>query len=304
VCSRAVGFRSARQTSTPASRSTGEGRRSGRGFVSASNHPQGINPPNGQIVNWNNKTVAGYHAADDNWSLGAEQRVQLLTNNLGTGGGQTLASLTAAMNEAATQDVRVMLFEPVLAAVLRTGTAPGSREEQMLSLLDAWRANGGSRLDRNLDGQIDDPGAAIMDAAWTKLADAWATPVLGSLTDQFATLVSRFDAPPAGQYGGWQINMDKDLRALLGRRVTDKYSVAHCGNGNLVTCRDALWGAIKAAGDELAAKQGPDPTRWRADARAECITFVPGVLSVTMRYTNGPSGFQQLVNFTGHRPNS
>ncbi len=99
---------------------------SGRASSRPTKHPQGINPPDGQIVNWNNKTIAGYQAPDDNWSLGAEQRVQLLTNNLGTDGGQTLASLTAAMNKAATQDVRVMLFEPLLAEVLRTGTAPES----------------------------------------------------------------------------------------------------------------------------------------------------------------------------------
>ncbi len=48
--------------------------------------------------------------------------------------------------------------------------------------------------------------------------------------------------------------------------------------------------------------QGPDPTAWRADAKAERITFTPGLLSYTMRYTNRPSGFQQLISFDGHRP--
>jgi acyl-homoserine lactone acylase PvdQ len=280
----------------------GRGNEEWQGFVPANLHPQGTNPPNGQIVNWNNKTIAGYQAPDDNWSLGAEQRVQLLTNNLGTANGQTLESLTAAMNKAATQDVREMLFEPLLAEVLRTGPAPTPRAAQMLALLDKWRGSGGNRLDRNLDGKIDDPAAAIMDAAWTKLADAWAAPVLGPLTTQFASLVSPFDSPPGGQYGGWHVYMDKDLRALLGRPVTDKYNIAYCGNGNLATCRNALWGALDAAGDQLAATQGPVPTTWRADANAERITFTPGLLSDTMRYTNRPSGFQQLISFNGHRP--
>ncbi|HEX7521629.1 MAG TPA: penicillin acylase family protein, partial [Acidimicrobiia bacterium] len=281
----------------------GRGNDEWQGFAPASKHPQGVNPPDGQIVNWNNKTIAGYQAPDDNWSLGAEQRVQLLTNNLGTGGGQTLQSLTSAMNKAATQDIRVMLLEPVLAAVLRTGTAPSPREAQMLVLLDKWHANGGSRLDRNLDGKIDDPGAAIMDAAWTKLADAWATPVLGALVDQFASLVSPFDTPPGGQYGGWHVYMDKDLRTLLGRPVTDKFNVAYCGNGNLAACRDSLWSALDAAGNALAAAQGPTPSSWRADAIAERIKFTPGLLPYTMRYANRPSGFQQLITFSGHRPN-
>jgi acyl-homoserine lactone acylase PvdQ len=279
----------------------GRGNEEWQGVVLQVQHPQGVNPPNGQIVNWNNKTMAGFQAPDDNWTYGAEQRVQLLTNNLGTGDGQTLESLTSAMNKAATQDVRVALFEPLLAAVLKTGAAPGPREAKMLALLDAWHANGGSRLDKNLDGKIDDPGAAVMDAAWTKLADAWAAPVLGSLTDEFASIVSPFDTPPGGQYGGWHIYMDKDLRTLLGRPVTDEFSVPYCGNGNLAACRSALWGALKAAGDQLASTQGADPAGWRADATAERITFTPGLLPYTMRYTNRPSGYQQLITFDGHR---
>ncbi len=31
--------------------------RSGSGYVSFKNHPQGINPPNGEIINWNNRTA-------------------------------------------------------------------------------------------------------------------------------------------------------------------------------------------------------------------------------------------------------
>ena len=279
----------------------GRGNEEWSGFIPFDRHPQGVDPPNGQIVNWNNRTIAGYRAADDNWSLGAEQRVQLLTDNLGTKGSQTLASVTAAMNKAATQDVRVMKIEPVLADLLRTGAAPSPRAAQMLQLLDDWRAHGGNRLDGNLDGKIDDPGAAIMDAAWPKLADAWAAPVLGSLTNQFASIVGRFSVT-GGQYDGWQIYMDKDLRTLLGRKVNGRFSVRYCGNGDLVSCRNALWGALQAAGDQLAASQGPDPTSWRADATAERIHFVPGLLPFTMRYTNRPTGIQQLITFDRHRP--
>jgi acyl-homoserine lactone acylase PvdQ len=281
----------------------GRGGHEWRGFLPFDRHPHGINPPDGQIVNWNNKTIAGYRAADDNWSLGPLQRVQLLTDNLGHRGSQTLASLTAAMNKTATQDMRAMEFEPILAAVLRTDPAPSPREEQMLQLLDDWRRRGGSRLDADLDGNIDDPGAAILDAAWPKLAQAWAGPELGPLTLQFASIVSPYSAPPQGQYDGWHIYMDKDLRTLLGRPVKGAYHTRYCGNGNLAACRDALWTAIQAAGDELTAAQGPDPANWHTDATHERITFKPGLLSFTMRYTNRPTGIQQLITFTSHRPN-
>jgi hypothetical protein len=49
-------------------------------------------------------------------------------------------------------------------------------------LIDRWRAGGASRLDRNLDGRIDAPGAAVMDAAWNGMASAVMRPVLGPLT--------------------------------------------------------------------------------------------------------------------------
>ena len=49
------------------------------------------------------------------------------------------------------------------------------------------------------------------------------------------------------------------------------------------------------------AAQGPDPDAWRADATAERIKFAPGLLPFTMRYTNRPTGIQQVIDFTGHR---
>jgi len=39
------------------------------------------------------------------------------------------------------------------------------------------------------------------------------------LSNEFAGFVSRFDQPPGGQYTGWHIYLNKDLRTLLGERV-------------------------------------------------------------------------------------
>ena len=66
-------------------------------------------------------------------------------------------------------------------------------------------------------------------------------------------------------------------------------------------CRAALWAALEAAGVELEAAQGTDPAAWRADANAERIGFLPGLLSYTIRYTNRPTGIQQVIEFSGHR---
>ena len=131
------------------------------------------------LNNWNNKPARGFPAADDQWSYGSIQRVDLLNRNTNKVKRNTLATLTGAMNAAATQDVRAITLVPILAEVLRGGPAPSARSMRMLELLEAWRAKGGSRLDRDLDGKIDDPGAAVLDTAWARLADAVLTPVLG-----------------------------------------------------------------------------------------------------------------------------
>lgn len=283
----------------------GRGSEEWTGWVSDRNHPQGINPPNGEIVNWNNRTQLGYEAPDDNWDLGPVQRVDLLLKNLGNGNNITPARMVSAMNAAATQDVREVTIEPLISKVLHGSAAPNARDAQMLALLDAWRAHGGSRLDRTGSGKITDPGAAIMDTAWPGLAQEWLSSVLGlrsPLEQAFASFEGVYDLPPSGQYGGWHIPMNKDLRTLLGERVKGKFALRYCGGGNLSRCRQQLWAAIDQAGTTLQRTQGSDPSAWRSDAVRERIHFTPGLLPYSMRYTNRPSGIQQVLSFGGHAP--
>jgi acyl-homoserine lactone acylase PvdQ len=280
----------------------GRGQHEWRGFLKPKAHPQAV-LKRGVLNNWNNKPAAGFPAADDQWAYGSIGRVDLLNDNTAKVRKHTLPTLTGAMNAAATQDVRAMKFVPVLARLLKGGTAPSARATRMLELLEAWRANGGSRLDRDLDGKIDDPGAAILDTAWNRLADAALTPVLGKpLADQLSdTLHRRYDLPPGGQFSGWHMYMSKDLRSLLGDRVKGPFANRYCGAGNVNVCRAALWAALESAGVELEAAQGADPAAWRADANRERIKFLPGLLTYTMRYTNRPTGIQQVIEFGGHR---
>ncbi len=202
------------------------------------------------------------------------------------------------MNTAATQDLRAVRVLPVIARVLRTGPAPSARDETMLNLLESWRARGASRLDSDGDGKIDDPGAAILDAVWSRWADAVMSPVLGSLTNRLAELLPRggevrFDVGPnpAGSafLYGWYGYVDKDPRSLLGEPVQGPFATRFCGNGDLTACRTALWAALDAAGSELAVVPGADPTAWRSDAAKERIRFSPGLLPDAMRWTNRPT---------------
>ena len=84
-------------------------------------------------------------------------------------------------------------------------------------------------------------------------------------------------------------------------KKTDPFKVNYCGHGKKAKCQSAIWGAISEAGAELTTKYGsPDPSTWRKDATAERIKFGPLPL-VSMRYTNRPSGIQQVISFKGHR---
>jgi acyl-homoserine lactone acylase PvdQ len=284
----------------------GTGQYEWEGFLSAGEHIHGVDPGGGTMVNWNNIAAHGFGAADNNWGgNGSAARVDLLNRNLRllkSNGKWTLASVASAMNAAATQDVRAIDTVPLLRRLLEGSAATSPQAAKMLALLVAWRQHGGSRLDRNLDGKIDDPGAAIMDAAWPKIADAFMEPQLGPQLDELNSLFSRFDQPPKGQYDGWYQYFDRDIRHLLGEPVAQPFQNSYCGHGDKSACQQAVWKAIAAAGTELTAAQGTsDPAAWRADATAERIHFAPGLLPTTMRYTNRPSGIQQVISFNGHR---
>jgi acyl-homoserine lactone acylase PvdQ len=274
-----------------------------RGFLPAARHPQVIDPEDGLIVNWNNKPALDFGAADDNFTYGPVQRVQLLEAGVTPYSPLTLPRVVSAMNLAATQDLRAQHLVPLLAEVMHRVPAPNARDEVLLDLLTAWTIAGSSRLDRDLDGTIDAPGAAILDAAWPGFADAVLAPRLGPLVDRLAQLIPRDDpANPGGSsyFSGWWGYMYKDLEQQLGRPVAQPFSRPYCGDGDLDACARSLWAALDAAGNELAAVQGPDPDAWRADATGERIHFA-GFLPDTMRWTNRPT-FQQVVSFSGHRP--
>ncbi len=273
----------------------GDGRYEWRGILPASRHAQAIDPPSGYLVSWNNKPAPRFRASDSEWSYGSIYRSQMLTPPAGR---LRLPAAVATMNRAATEDLRATRVWPSIARVLGSA-APDALTRRAAELVSSWSRRGASRLDADLDGRIDDPGAAIMDAAWPRLADADLRRVLGPLLDPLASLISRDNPPsPIGSafQTGWYGYLDKDLRTIAGRRVRGRFSRRYCGKGSLSRCRADLWGAMKAAADELAAAQGNNPDAWRADARPERINFIPSLIPDTMRWANRPT-FQQVLEF-------
>jgi hypothetical protein len=272
----------------------GTGNYDWRGWLGLNAHPHMIEPRSDILTNWNNKPAPGWGAASDNYYYGSVHRVQLyrrFTNGMHENNDVSI------MNRAATEDLRAIEVWPIIRRVLDGGPPPSKLAAQAAGLIDRWRAGGASRLDRNLDGRIDDPGAAVMDTAWAEIATAVMRPVLGPLTNTLAQMIPISATPSFDP--GWYGYVSKDLRSELGVKVRGPYSRHYCGNGRLKACRASLWAAIQAAATTLSATEGPNPAAWYSSATAERITFIPGLIPFSMRWTNR-STFQQVIEFTGH----
>jgi hypothetical protein len=278
----------------PSLPSLGTGTYDWRGWLSLNAHPHMIAPRSDTLTNWNNKPAPGWGAASGNYAYGSVHRVQLYR---GFTGHMHENDDVSIMNRAATEDLRAIKVWPIIRRVLDGGPPPSRLAARAAALIERWRAGGASRIDRNLDGRIDAPGAAVMDAAWDGIARAVMHPVLGPLTDNLAAMMPTSSTPSFDP--GWYGYVSKDLRTELGIKVRGRYSRRYCGNGSLTACRAALWSAIQAAAVKLSGSQGASPAGWHSSATDERISFIPGLIPFTMRWTNR-STFQQVIEFTGH----
>ena len=212
---------------------------------------------------------------------------------------------SAAMNRAATAGLlRRARSSRDLAGVLgRDDGADRARRSRCSTLLQAWRAAGASRLDLNGDGKIDDPGAAIMDEAWPKIADAVMAPVLGPLvpkprrssqpsttrrTRRARPTTAAGTATSTRTCGRCSASRSRPVRApvLRGRRARRLPGLALGG---------ARRGRERARGR---AGRRPDAVARGRDGRADPLRG--GLLPATMRWTNRPT-FQQVISFASHR---
>jgi hypothetical protein len=205
------------------------------------------------------------------------------------------------MNLAATQDLRSFGLTPTLAASspaprrrrrARSGCSSCCRLERVG--LEPRRPRRGRRHGRRR--RAGDLGRAV-----PRLVDAVMGGVLGPQLAEFKTLVGTDNSPRTGFTNGAINHVDKELRTLTGTRFREPYRIRFCGEAD--ACRAKLWQAMEETGAALEREQGTaDPDAWKADANAERISFAPGLLPLKIRYTNRPSGIQQLATFTGHRP--
>jgi hypothetical protein len=227
-------------------------------------HPNAINP--NYLVSWNNKQAPQFSSADDKYSFGSIYRSQLIENFIKhdlAAGKMGVAQLVSAMDEAATQDIRMVQLWPTLKQLLGTPSDP--RLQDAISKLDSWFNDGGHRRDLG-NRDIGSPGTyqhndaiTIMDAWWPKLLDAEFHPLLGDAAFGALKGMLSFGAPDPGSQpsapdfaDGWYGYVSKDLRDLLAASAgttapPGAYSRIYCGSGSFTTCQQALRDSLLAA---------------------------------------------------------
>ncbi len=260
----------------------GTGRYEWRGYLSERQHPHGVSGPGGVLRNWNNHSAPGFMHGDDE-PYGSIQHVSLFSRFPAK---TRLPDVVSIMNRAATEDDRALVW-PVVSRVLHRSPAPNALDQQVVNILDEWVTRDAPKLDADNDGNYDDPGPEIMDTAWTPLVRTVMRPVYGNLLGDLEQVRSLSTAVGESY-------VDKDLRTLLRAKVRGKFHLRYCGKGNLKACRTSLWTSFDTSVKDLAARLGPDPTKWLTTAPR--TSFVPGLLPNTMRGTNRPT-FQQVLEF-------
>ena len=217
------------------------------------------------IVNWNNKQARGYRTADRNWSYGSLYRSLMLEDRVRAGirgaNKMTLVELIDAMGDAATTDFRGSHVLPWMLRVLGRPRDPALASAA--AALRDWRSRGAHREDADGDRVYEDTGAiALMDAWWPRWVAAHferplGKPLWGDFTAMFENGIDN-DPNFHGEHRGsaWQgasySYVQKDLRAVLGRKVRGRYSRVYCGRGRtrrrkLRSCRRLMRSTLRAA---------------------------------------------------------
>jgi acyl-homoserine lactone acylase PvdQ len=251
----------------------GTGQWDWEGYIPLSAQPTDLNPAEGYISSWNNKQAPLFRANDRNFAYGPVYRSQLLDKRVEAAIAAGKVDWTDAVNimeDAGTVDLRGQEDLPLLLQALGPTAPAGTdpRAQDMRNRLAAWLQTETHRIDRNRDGQYDDPqSAAIMDAWWPRLShaifDANSGHAIDHLrigledTDRTSHLGSAFN-------GAFYAHVNKDLRRVLGLPQSDPWSRAYCGGGNLAACRAALWDSLEQAAADLEQEFGV------AETEAEC----------------------------------
>jgi len=237
---------------------------------------------------------------------------------LANGRSVSRGDLVGAMIDAATVDVRGAEVLPYVLDVI--GRPTDAQDARAVKLLRRWVAHGAHRVDRARTGAYANQAAIDLFDTWWDPDDIGASCSpdctfslpkdamrhgLGTYVD---VLPEPLDDLPREHIGSafngisWYGYLNKDLREVLGKPVRGPYSRRYCGS--LKACRDALTGSLHAAVQAALATQKVSTVDQLTydKAREEIVSVAAGVDGVRpIDWQNRPT-FQQVVQFSRHRP--
>jgi hypothetical protein len=118
------------------------------------------------------------------------------------------------------------------------------------------------------------------------------------------------DGTGNGFFAGWEMDVQKDLRQVLHRRMRGRFSHAYCGGGRLRRCRTLLTNTLIQAAAELTRRYGSSmarrnlPVTCPVSTPATCDQIVPvsaGAISIPPQPFDNRGTFYQAVALNGHR---
>ncbi|MGZ4450606.1 MAG: penicillin acylase family protein [Nocardioides sp.] len=293
-----------------------------RGFEPFAAHPHVINPAQGYLANWNNKLAPGFASSSQVYGDGSVYRAQTLIDRvkalLRSGRRVHRSDLVGAMIDSATVDLRGAYVLPYVLKVVGHPSDP--QDAEAVGLMRRWVAAGAHRVDRDRTGGYAHQAAIDVFDTWWDPADIGASCAPGcgfalpkdalrhGLGRYVDTLPEPLDDHPREHIGSafngisWYGYLNKDLRSVLGLPVRGAYSRHYCGT--LAQCRTALRASLHRAVQAALDTQGvSDVGALTYDKSLDDIVSVSGGVVGVRRidWQNRPT-FQQVVQFTGHRP--
>ena len=300
-------------------------------------HPHAINPPQGFLVQWNNKPAPAWSAADSNFGFGSVYRVMSLQDRLRASmaaGPVTTTDLVNDMEDAGSVDLQgSKLIEPFLAALGTTGLSP--QEAAVADLVSRWWANGMGAHRRAPSGTsyqyveplyADGNAVAVMDKLYPNLVFAIFNPWFGDSASSSSIYARIFALEPLydpaqyqglgsaydGSAGGWESYVNTVLRQVLNPGIADAYSQSYCGT--LAACRQRMKAALdqtiaqlttaygSANPDDWTCSRSNDTSKGQCNPRVEDIKFsAVGAQAIPdIAWINRPT-FQQVVQFPAGR---
>ena len=145
-----------------------------RGSIPRLRNPHGRNPKSGFLANWNNQPAPNWPHGDlattDAWGgWGANARQTLLVDLVQAKQRLSVEDVESIIRTIAFVDKRTLrIRDRMIAAVLENESVPASLREPA-RLVASWDA---SLEDRDRDGWVDHPGAALFDLWWTRTVHA------------------------------------------------------------------------------------------------------------------------------------